>query len=108
MLEGHGGAVFHAEFSADGRRVVTSSLDHTARVWDVESGAELHKLEGHSHSVNHAEFSPDGQRVLTASDDRTARVYTLNVQELADLARKRLCTPAMKRSYPEEWQDVCP
>ena len=29
----------HAEFSPDGRRVVTASADHTARVWDAATGA---------------------------------------------------------------------
>jgi len=34
-LKGHEGSVSSAEFSADGKRVVTASADGTARVWDV-------------------------------------------------------------------------
>jgi len=34
----HQGPVTGAEFSPDGRRIVTTSADHTARVWDTETG----------------------------------------------------------------------
>jgi WD40 repeat protein len=72
-LEGHSGAVRSAAFSPDGQRVVTASLDHTARVWNAATGEVIAKLEGHSYPVFSAAFSPDGQRVVTASNDHTAR-----------------------------------
>jgi WD40 repeat protein len=42
--------------------------DHTARVWDAESGQELHRLEGHTGQVWLSAFSPDGKRLVTGSD----------------------------------------
>ena len=33
-LEGHSNVVWSAAFSPDGQRVVTASLDRTARVWN--------------------------------------------------------------------------
>jgi predicted oxidoreductase (fatty acid repression mutant protein) len=64
-----------AAFSPDGARVVTASLDYTARLWDVATGASLAVLQGHTRGVSSAAFSPDGARVVTACSDNTARLW---------------------------------
>jgi eukaryotic-like serine/threonine-protein kinase len=71
----HERSVHSAEFSPDGLRVVTASEDHTARVWDAQTGKSLTEPLRHERSVHSAQFSPDGLRVLTASKDNTARVW---------------------------------
>ncbi|WP_353063801.1 WD40 repeat domain-containing protein [Tunturiibacter psychrotolerans] len=38
-LTGHSGEVRNVALSADGRRAVSASGDHTLKVWNVESGA---------------------------------------------------------------------
>ncbi|WP_187144413.1 TIR domain-containing protein [Microvirga massiliensis] len=58
--------VWSAAFSPDGRKIVTTSPDNTARLWDVATGAEIAILR-HPHSITSAMFSPDGQKVLTTS-----------------------------------------
>jgi hypothetical protein len=62
-------------FSPAGTQLLTVSNDRTARLWDVESGRELHTLEGHVDLVNAATFSPDGRFVVTAGEDSTARFW---------------------------------
>ena len=74
-LEGHTERVYHAAYSPDGKRIVTASMDKTARVWDSASGMLLHILKGHGEGVYQASFSPDGARIVTASFDNTARVW---------------------------------
>ena len=71
----HEGGVLSAQFSADGKTVLTASCDKTARLWDVASGKELRVLRGHEDRVNSAQFSADGKTVLTASLDKTARLW---------------------------------
>jgi WD40 repeat protein len=57
------------------RRVVTASLDKTARLWDIASGKQIGEPMKHEAVVTSAQFSPDGQRVVTASGDNTARLW---------------------------------
>ncbi len=41
ILRGHAGPVTYAEFSPDGRRILTVSTDGTLRVWNSEDGRQL-------------------------------------------------------------------
>jgi WD40 repeat protein len=62
-LLGHTREVGFATFSPDGRRVLTTSSDNTARIWDTATGQELVVMRGHPHAIASATFSPDGTRV---------------------------------------------
>ena len=66
-LAGHRSLVTDAEFSSDGRLIVTASDDHLARIWDARTGVLLHVLRGHFFAVRTAAFSRDGRWVVTAS-----------------------------------------
>ncbi|MBI4602690.1 MAG: protein kinase [Planctomycetes bacterium] len=74
-LEGHESAIAAADFSPDGLRVATASLDDTARVWDAATGREIAVLRGHTNRVRSARFSPDGSKVATSSYDHTGGVW---------------------------------
>ena len=37
-LKGHNGGVFSVVFSADGKRIISGSWDHTVQVWDASKG----------------------------------------------------------------------
>jgi len=62
-------------FSPDGNRIVSASHDHTLKVWDAQTGTELHTLTGHTDSVFGCAFSPDGRRIVSASGDHTLKVW---------------------------------
>ncbi len=62
---GHQGGVTHAAFSADGKRILSSSYDGTARLWDRETGQELYRFRDHREVLWVAAFSPDGKWILT-------------------------------------------
>ena len=64
-----------AQFSPDGSRIVTASMDWTAQVWDVASGEPLGVPLRHEDIVESAQFSPDGSRIVTVSWGKTARVW---------------------------------
>ena len=67
--------VWSAAFSPDGRRIVTASFDHTARIWDADTAKQLAVLSGHGDGVWSAAWSPDGRRIVTASADQTVRIW---------------------------------
>ena len=73
----HAGFVYHAAFSADGQKVVTTSSDATARIWTVE-GQPIGTPMVHSDIVLRAEFSTNGRRIVTCSRDGTARTWDAN------------------------------
>jgi hypothetical protein len=82
----HDGRVLHAEFSPDGRRVITAgSADGAARVWDATTGEPVTPLLRHSSNLWHAAFSPDGRRAVTTAS--TAQVWELPLEDrpVADL-----------------------
>src|SRR5205814_3391983 len=62
----HQGGIISAEFSADGKRIVTASRDRTARVWDTMTGQPLGEPLKHNYIVRFARFTPDGRRVITS------------------------------------------
>jgi WD40 repeat protein/serine/threonine protein kinase len=69
-----GGPSWRVHFSADGARVLATSGDHSAKLWDAASGKLLMSFP-HQDEVFQAEFSPNGARVLTASRDKTAKLW---------------------------------
>jgi WD40 repeat protein len=74
-LSGHTDWVDQAVWNGDESRVLTTSKDGTARVWDAQTGAELITLSGHTDWVHQAVWNGDESRVLTTSGDGTARVW---------------------------------
>ena len=65
-LRGHTDPIATAAFTADGKSIVTASLDGTARIWDAGTGREL---RGHTDWVHGATLSGDGEDVFTVSAD---------------------------------------
>lgn len=80
-LEGHQGILTHADFSPDGTRIATTSVDGTTRIWETATGKELFVLGGHQSYSNNAHFSPSGRMLVTAAHDQTARVWDLETGE---------------------------
>ena len=75
VFKGHKKRLLQAAFSADAQRVLTVSLDQTARIWDRSTGRHLQTLRGHEWGLMCGQFSPDGKRVATGSEGNLAIIW---------------------------------
>ncbi len=74
-LVGHTAPITDANFSADGKRILTAARDGTARLWHAETGQELLVLRAPATSwLRAARLHPDGSQVVT-TEYRAARVF---------------------------------
>ena len=64
-------------FSPDGETVVSTNLDGTVTLWDVETATPRETLRGHWNSVQQPVFAPDGKTLYTASHDGTAIAWDM-------------------------------
>src|SRR6185436_2671679 len=67
-LRDHGAKVASAEFSHDGRFIVTRTMDNRVRLWDA-AAKKIVAVLGENAASNFATFSPDGKLIATAGID---------------------------------------
>ena len=82
--------IYEVNYSSDGKYIATTSLDGVAKVWDANTGQELHTLQGSSAQIRGAHFNADGTHLITTGMDGVIREYTLQIDELVELAKARL------------------
>lgn len=87
VLPDHGGQVWTAELSTDGRHALTSA-GNDVYVWDLQHPSEPRVLRGHTGAVWRATYSPDGRKILSASWDQTARIWPVEGGEPLVLQHK--------------------
>lgn len=71
-------------FSPDNKRVTTTALDSTARIWNVETGEELKKFKMNTPYITASSFSPDGKHLAIAYDT-TIVVYNANTYNVVSI-----------------------
>lgn len=70
---GHTGTVVNACYSPDGKLILTSADDNTAKIWDAKTGGLLTDLVENANGIRIALFSPDGKKIVTIGD--TAKIW---------------------------------
>jgi WD40 repeat protein len=100
-LVGHKNTVYRVSFSSSGERILTASLDGSARVWTADGRGEVYRLDG-GIAMTNAVFSPDQKFILTSFLDHSARVWSvpLSTEDLIGQAESRVprCLTAEQRA----------
>jgi hypothetical protein len=52
VLSGRGGQILQAGFTSDGERIVTTSGDRKARIWDAHDGSQIYVLDAHAARID--------------------------------------------------------
>ena len=64
-----------AVFFPQGDCFITSSWDHSLRIWDL-NGNQIRRLSGHTDYVTSVNINQDGSLIFSTSWDKTARIWT--------------------------------
>src|SRR6185503_15565058 len=93
VLRGHEGFVIATAYSPDGRLLASGgggprNDDHSVRIWDTRTGAELKRITGHANDVLDLAFSPGGTELVTTSADGHTILW--DVESGDELARATL------------------
>ena len=75
---GHWDSVVACELTRDGKCMLSVGLDHTLRLWDLNSGAQLMHFYGHAGAPTAIALSLDGQQLLYPTTDHSLSVYDLS------------------------------
>ncbi|CAB5507376.1 High-affinity carbon uptake protein Hat/HatR [Bathymodiolus azoricus thioautotrophic gill symbiont] len=76
MQTGHTHEVSSANFSPDGKQIVSASTDNKLKLWDLVGNC-LQTFTGHTREVSSANFSPDGKQIISASIDNSLKLWDL-------------------------------
>jgi serine/threonine protein kinase len=92
-FSGHSDRILFMGFSADGKRLYSTALDGSVRVWDAGTGQELRRVR-FARNAPPAALSPDGRLVVIADSDKRVRVW--NVDNGHELCRYEGHTDTVK------------
>lgn len=74
-LIGHRGFISSLSWRNDGKYLLTSSYDNTAKIWQAGTGQVLRTVTAGESDLNIATFSPDGKTFAVGGDDKLVRVF---------------------------------
>jgi WD40 repeat protein len=102
-LTGHSRWVTSLAFSADGQRLISSSADHTIRVWDMNRRVTTRVLKGHQSEVKSVSLTSDESRVVSAGNDKQILEWDLNAS-LSLFREHQLAEPVQQVDFSADSQ----
>jgi WD40 repeat protein/thymidylate kinase len=75
QLIGHEDEILALTFDPQGRHLISGCADGTIRIWDVQSGATIHRLTGHTAPVTAIAINPADGTIASSCFDQTIRLW---------------------------------
>src|SRR5262249_28198457 len=93
----HGAESVRVVYTPDGKLLASSGRDNVIRIWETETGKELHRCVGNTNVPRGLALSPDGKMLVSGSWDETIRVWTIRVWDVASgkELRQWKCKPGL-------------
>ncbi|KAL9992043.1 putative transcription factor WD40-like family [Helianthus debilis subsp. tardiflorus] len=93
ILHDHRYEVWYLKFSKNGKYLASSSSDHSAIIWEVNSDGRVllkHRLTGHQRPVSSVSWSPCDDQILTCGVEEVIRRWDVSSGECLHVYEKRL------------------
>ncbi|OCT64354.1 coronin-7 [Xenopus laevis] len=76
VLTGHNERIYTVRFHPCASDILaSSSYDFTIRIWNLQTGKDVHVLRGHEDQIFSLAWSPDGKYLATCCKDQRVRIY---------------------------------
>lgn len=102
-LKGHKARLCKVKFHPSGLHIVTTSFDHTWRMWDVETGAQLLLQDGHWKETYGIGMHIDGSLCSTTDFAGIVQLWDLrsgkNISHFKGHAKRVLCSEFSPNGY---------
>jgi WD40 repeat protein len=74
------GPIYSLALSPDGKWIASGGADRTVRIWNADTGEQVHYLTGHDSAVTSVAFSPDGRQLASAGGLRRRGLFLWDVR----------------------------
>ncbi len=78
----HATTIWNVDISSDGKRAVSSAINKTFILWDVQNGAILERMRGHKDVTMSVRISPDNQFIVSGSNDHTIKIWDMGTLQV--------------------------
>jgi len=78
----HATTIWNLDISSDGKRAVSSAINKTFILWDVQTGAILERMRGHEDVTMSVCISPNNKFIASGSSDHTIKIWDMETLQV--------------------------
>jgi WD40 repeat protein len=90
-----------ADYSPDGKKLVTIGIDRIARIFEAESGRHLAAFTNHQRGLWGVDWSPDGRAIATSDAEGTILIWEPDTQKILQRLRLGITNTWQKVWWPQ-------